>query len=365
MPDTTAAAVWSAKLDASQLPLPRPVVFLPTAQLVLACDGQALYALRADTGVRTWKVDAAAEYLGGCVVAGSVVYLADGIYLRALRLADGTELWRYESSGHRRQNLRPPVLCGDGVVVVDFGGVARGIGASGGRELWVQQATNTLTSDVVTDGQAIYYVGDGTLQSLDARNGAPRWSFAPQDAGRHWGDSNIALAGGWVFATFGQGYALDPATGKPSPKGPSTFQNPPLQPLCAVAVDAAQGIALYGDVAGHAFAHRYWSGLTAFYPDAQGAFQPGTPAGPAWPVWDGRGIVLCVQDKRGGQSLLARLTPDWSAKALRSTVRTTLPQIVVAAPVVANGCTYVLTAGDMPGAGGTFTPQVQALSLPT
>ncbi len=214
----------------------------------------AITQLTARTLVPAWTVPLTRTVTASPAVVGGSVYVGDwGGVMHALRLADGSERWRFQTAPAPGAAFGP-IVSSAAVADVRVAGVVRrlvvfgagprlyALDARDGSVVWTLDRSNGLagtpveieSSPVVHGG--IVYVGlnthgrgvdetagvRGGLMAIDAATGSLRWAFEPeldqigQGCGGVWGSPTIdTVEGNVVFGTANCGAPPAP-TGTPS-----------------------------------------------------------------------------------------------------------------------------------------------------
>ena len=227
-----------------------------------------------------WQVSGEAAINSALTVAGDLVLVGDdsGV-LRALRIADGSEEWRWTAPSGQPIHSSPAVL-GDVAVVGSLGGELVALDAATGAIRWSLNPVGGQVSRGIAAADGIAYVGvggatptdRGTLQAWDIANGAKRWSASLQPGNT----STPAVADGRVFVTGGLDaqsdprhalYAFDATTGQrawPAPWSSETGQS--------LYIDAvADGLVLVGSSDGQLVALDAATGAIRWGPNPVGA----------------------------------------------------------------------------------------------
>lgn len=206
MPETRpvapSAARWRHQLDGGAHRSPVRVV----GSLVLAPVKDedrargAVEAIDAYTGALRWRAEMASSVKGTPAVHGqtaiAVEVSGDAV---ALRLSDGSEVWRSPSPDPLRLFAFADPLVHDGVVVVGDMSHLRGLDADTGVQLW--ERTDLSSYQTIVDHAAPVMAGatvvvgswptPESLVGLDLRTGATRWPSSTQE--RPVGDAFGAL----------------------------------------------------------------------------------------------------------------------------------------------------------------------------
>jgi outer membrane protein assembly factor BamB len=155
---------------------------------IVGADDGTVTAVDPATGEQTWRVDVGDHVLAPMAADDAQVYAcvrpeSNGTaQLVALKLADGSEVWRYQPSGSVVDLGAPAVATDDAtstVYLVSSDAAVRAIGSDGAQR-WAEplySATSGSPPAVSADG---VYVADqyGTVYAFDPSSGAERWRFA-------------------------------------------------------------------------------------------------------------------------------------------------------------------------------------------
>lgn len=157
-------------------PIPLILLFLFAALLLTSCG-------------------AASTYWPGLRAAEDLAYLSAGSHIYAVRLSDGTEVWRYpEKASSKTIFYAPPVFTDDGQVVVGSAGSDHALfyldARTGAYKAQFDGALARWMAAPLAVGEYLYAPGgDGTLYMLDLQGnklksfetGAPLWSQPVSD----------------------------------------------------------------------------------------------------------------------------------------------------------------------------------------
>jgi outer membrane protein assembly factor BamB len=184
-----AALALLAGLDCARR-LPPPVLF-PARTLWLAPGDDVLEPPLAVDEVRVFAAGRGGTLRALDRGSGAVVWsqggrpgvLTAGPGLLLLRQQDGSVLALDPASGETRWQANSgvagtlPAALAEGLVVVAGAGAAA-LDAATGRTLWSAPLPPLAAPPVVAGGQVLLGGEDGTLHALDARSGAPLWTYA-------------------------------------------------------------------------------------------------------------------------------------------------------------------------------------------
>jgi outer membrane protein assembly factor BamB len=166
-----------------------------------------VYALRADNGDQVWNFGASTTapglgyYPDGANiarvwVAGGIVYTGGQDRLRALRAADGTELWSFPVGG----GGFGITIAGNSVFVGNETGEVYALSSGDGAQRWRLSAGNSRALVYVNGTTA--YIGSNDLHAVRAADGKRLWDFPESALG-------LAEASGVVYVSVGSSiYAL-------------------------------------------------------------------------------------------------------------------------------------------------------------
>ncbi len=169
------------------------------------------------SGAAVWKASVVPDkekaykgYGGGLAADGGRIYAATGFgYVFALESGSGKKIWEKNLNSPIRSS---PTAAGDKIVVITADGAARALKAADGAELWTHQglperaAILTNASPAIDGDIAVIPYPSGELVALKLSNGQPAWTESlartrlasslgsMTDAGRP------AIDGGTVFA---------------------------------------------------------------------------------------------------------------------------------------------------------------------
>lgn len=118
----------------------------------------------------------------GLAADESTAYLANGTFVYAVQVSDGTEIWRYpEKADNKKSFFSAPVLSSDGQLIIGSGGsdyTLYSLNPKNGAENWTfSGAKDRYIASPLVSGDSIYAPNsDGTLYVLDL-NGKLSWSL--------------------------------------------------------------------------------------------------------------------------------------------------------------------------------------------
>jgi outer membrane protein assembly factor BamB len=119
----------------------------------------------------------------GLAADAKMAYLADGAYVYAVRLSDGTKSWQYPDKAGTQLFYANPVLTTDGQVLVGSAGhdyQLTSLDVSTGQQKWVSPfvATDRWVAAPLVVGDTVYAANnDGTLYVLKLATGEKVWSL--------------------------------------------------------------------------------------------------------------------------------------------------------------------------------------------
>ncbi|HNS63841.1 MAG TPA: PQQ-binding-like beta-propeller repeat protein [Anaerolineaceae bacterium] len=145
---------------------------------------------------------------------GDVAYVAATTYVHAIRLSDGSEVWRYpEKAEPNRMFYAAPVLVGDQLIVGDYRNELHSINPDNGKLNWSFTGAKGkwITSPLALDTMLLAPCADHFLYALDL-NGNLLWKFETGEP--IWATPTTDGKFVYVASMDHHVYALDPATGQ-------------------------------------------------------------------------------------------------------------------------------------------------------
>lgn len=133
-----------------------------------------LSACSAGTSAATWP---------GLAADSKLAYLANGTYIYAVRLSDGTKVWQYPDKAGTQLFYANPVLTTDGQVLVGSAGrdyELTSLDTATGQQKWAAPfvATDRWVAAPLVVGDTVYAANnDGTLYVLKLATGEKVWSL--------------------------------------------------------------------------------------------------------------------------------------------------------------------------------------------
>ncbi len=136
-------------------------------------DGK-FYAVDLSSGEQRWRYDHSTPWVISSAAIHddlAVVGTSDGLYIHALNIETGEEVWRYETGD---RVFSSPAVSGGAAYVGVHDGRLLALDASSGEYLWALHFDGAVMSSPVVDGGRIY-VGsdDGALHSIRLEAGSP------------------------------------------------------------------------------------------------------------------------------------------------------------------------------------------------
>jgi outer membrane protein assembly factor BamB len=200
LPEAPTAIAWTVPIPAA--PIASPVL---AGELVLVAHLPGIVAAyRQNDGHELWRVDLNPHQPPA--TDGTLLFVAAGEAIHALRLTDGSEAWRVQAG-----TLTAPLLVKDGWIIVASRGKLTARRATDGSTVWsveagMQRAAGAISGDIL-------YVPlvEGRVVARDLTNGQVKWE-------RRFGGSpgDLLVVGDEIF--FGAGdkqfYCLDALSGE-------------------------------------------------------------------------------------------------------------------------------------------------------
>lgn len=155
---------------------------------IVGADNGTVTAVDPATGKQAWSVDVGDHVLAPMAADDAQVYVCvrpetnGTAQLVALKLSDGSEVWRYQPSGSVVDLGAPAVATDTGistVYLVSSDAALRAIG-SDGTQKWAEPLyTATSGSPPAVSSDSVYVADQsGTVYAFDRSTGAERWRFA-------------------------------------------------------------------------------------------------------------------------------------------------------------------------------------------
>jgi outer membrane protein assembly factor BamB len=143
-----------------------------------------------------WQYEAGQPVAATAAIVGDTVYVGDlGGVLHAVRLADGTERWKYQADNLGIQGA--PCVAEGRVFFGDVDGTFHAVDAATGKKLWTFEAQGEILSSAnYVDGRVVFGSSDQNIYCLD-REGKLLWHFATEGMVQ----STPAVADGRVFVS--------------------------------------------------------------------------------------------------------------------------------------------------------------------
>lgn len=176
---------------------------LVDGDVVISTQGGALRALRAADGGELWR-----RPLGGFVydasIAGGVLVARvaplDSGYVVGVDAATGAELWRYAQSRGGALSWQELATDDGGVVVTGDHGQLVVLERRDGSVRWTRQPRDRSTPRVfATAGNRVLWLNGGALEALDAASGRLLWSVAASRSSDF--SARLTVTGGVVVVT--------------------------------------------------------------------------------------------------------------------------------------------------------------------
>jgi outer membrane protein assembly factor BamB len=178
----------------------------------------------ARTGKRVWVRKLSGHLESSPLAVGEMLYLGtDTTDVVALRTADGSTRWRFNSPGAIKAS---PSFHDGRVFVADYEGAMFALEAGSGRPVWRTNTTKLppfgdggfFSSPAIGFGHVYAARDDGTVFAFDERTGKVAWSF--DTGGQVYGSPSLAQVPGtppslYIGSEDGRFFALDAHSGKP------------------------------------------------------------------------------------------------------------------------------------------------------
>lgn len=194
--------------------------------VVARCGDGKLFGLSADTGVRLWSFDRAQPQLtlrgqSAPMIQDETVYAGlDNGRMVALRLETGETVWeQIVAAPEGRNDLdrivdidADPLVFGDGVYAVSFGGELAAVGLTEGRVAW-RRPVKSYSGVALLGALLAVTDEEGVVWALDAQTGAAAWK---QEGLKYRKLSPPATADGYFVVGDFEGYLhwLSPQDGR-------------------------------------------------------------------------------------------------------------------------------------------------------
>jgi len=182
----SASSMWREAVELSRTPLwVARTGGAVTGSLAVAGDaafvgdrGAGIRALRVADGKELWAAElpGIADVAGGVAASGTLVFAgSNDMRVRALDRGTGAILWSVKSDGFVSG---VPVVLDRHIVIACRNGVVTALSQRDGKELWKTDLGTAVVGSPVTDGARIYLaLGAGEIALLDARTGETQGRF--------------------------------------------------------------------------------------------------------------------------------------------------------------------------------------------
>lgn len=196
-------------------------------------------ALEIATRKPRWRLhfdDDNKRWTGTPAVVGGVAYFGDEQgFLYAVRVSDGSLLWRSDSPDPRTYiqstYTNSPVIANGRVYVGRGDKVLRALNGATGHELWRFTADDIIMAPPTVADNAVYVAStDTTLTALDASSGSRYWSFGVGASAGNGAWSPPLAANGLVYVAdiFNALYAVNAVSGDAVWHAEATFATGPV-----------------------------------------------------------------------------------------------------------------------------------------
>lgn len=174
---------------------------------LLVTTARRVRALDIDDGDERWQADAETV---GYDNRAERVFVESNDTVRAVGLADGSELWRREFDADVSRITTPRAAMDETVFVGDADGRLLALSPADGERRWTLSFdADQFEPSVERTSERLYVAGAG-VHAVDPVSGDRRWSFTPDVEGRLGVDASTT-----VFASTDRHlWALDPETGE-------------------------------------------------------------------------------------------------------------------------------------------------------
>jgi outer membrane protein assembly factor BamB len=167
IPAAAVALAWEVNVGA---PVQRAPVIVGESVIVAAWNG--VQALRVTDGTTLWRRPAEEEILGGAASDGERVIYGDGRRLVACNASTGEPLWMYSVA----EPIKATPLIAGGRVWVGVGSMMLALDAETGEGIWSYPAKGMIqAAPALMDGTLYFAAWDNTVRALNAATGAVRW----------------------------------------------------------------------------------------------------------------------------------------------------------------------------------------------
>lgn len=204
--DRTGARLWSAQADGR---INAPPAIMDGVAVFTSCDAH-LRALRVADGSEVFKIDLQNLAPGAACVTDTSVYVGtDQGRVLSLSAKDGTAQWQFNGIADGAMVYASPALSGDVLVIGARDSHVYGLHPRDGSRLWSFAAGADVDASPVISGQHVYVASkDRRLHVLNLSDGKPVWSYETARAIA----APVAIAQGVVVVVDlgGTVYCLEP-----------------------------------------------------------------------------------------------------------------------------------------------------------
>ncbi len=167
----TGKALWAKPFQTDGALASTPVV--DNGTVYVGAFDDKFYAVDASTGAMRWSFTADDWIWNRALVSGGAVYFGSlGGRVYSLDASTGQSRWDkpFQGSGVVRGG---PAIVGSTLVVATDKGFLYGLDSATGSQLWSSQANAGVLSDLLVNGNAVYYnTKSGAVQKVDPTTGA-------------------------------------------------------------------------------------------------------------------------------------------------------------------------------------------------
>ncbi|MEX1127505.1 MAG: PQQ-binding-like beta-propeller repeat protein [Vicinamibacterales bacterium] len=165
IPEPPPDILWSAKILAA--PVTSPLI--AGEHVLLSYLPGIVAAHRRQDGQQVWQAEL--KPVQPLTADGDLLFVVAADAIHALRIADGTVVWRVAAGG-----LTAPLLAKDGWVIAATTGTLTARRASDGSEVWSVEAPLQREAAAIAGNALVVPTADGHVRSLNLTTGAETWA---------------------------------------------------------------------------------------------------------------------------------------------------------------------------------------------